>query len=263
MTRREAILSAVGIFAGGPRRAASWSRARSSSPSPRTRPTTSAWLATCSRGAASSPMRCGATGRRRWSSRGRRSRSGYHSRRFLAAIPMALLGTTFAAAQWSSVIAGAIVPVLAWRLAADVAVERGLPPGPRPDARGRDRPDRRGLPAAPPPLRPARLDDAVRGPRPGVVPGDVPHRRRPARRPPDRPARDRPRRADRACRADPQRGALPRPRLGHRRLGHPGPGPGDPGAADRHGRRRGRAWSSCPGRSATGRRSAARSPARP
>ncbi len=48
---------------------------------------------------------------------------------FLAAIPMALLGTTFAAAQWSSVIVGAIVPVLAWRLAADVAVERGLPPG--------------------------------------------------------------------------------------------------------------------------------------
>jgi hypothetical protein len=48
---------------------------------------------------------------------------------FLAAIPMALLGTTFAAAQWSSVIAGAIVPVLAWRLAADIAKERGLPPG--------------------------------------------------------------------------------------------------------------------------------------
>ena len=48
---------------------------------------------------------------------------------FLAAGPMALLGTTFAAAQVSAVIVGAIVPVLAWRLAADVAVERGLPPG--------------------------------------------------------------------------------------------------------------------------------------
>ena len=48
---------------------------------------------------------------------------------FLAAIPMALLGTTFAAAQWSSVIVGAIVPVLAWRLAADIATERGLPTG--------------------------------------------------------------------------------------------------------------------------------------
>ncbi len=48
---------------------------------------------------------------------------------FLAAIPMALFGTTFVAAQVSSVLVGAIVPVLAWRLAADVAVERGLPSG--------------------------------------------------------------------------------------------------------------------------------------
>jgi hypothetical protein len=47
----------------------------------------------------------------------------------LAAIPMALLGATFAAAQWSSVVLGALVPVLAWRLAADVATERGLPQG--------------------------------------------------------------------------------------------------------------------------------------
>jgi hypothetical protein len=48
---------------------------------------------------------------------------------FFAAIPMALFGTTFAAAQISSVLIGAIVPVLAWRLAADVARERALPPG--------------------------------------------------------------------------------------------------------------------------------------
>jgi hypothetical protein len=48
---------------------------------------------------------------------------------FLAAIPMALLGHTFAAAQVSSVAAGALVPLLAWRLAADAAEERGLPPG--------------------------------------------------------------------------------------------------------------------------------------
>ena len=48
---------------------------------------------------------------------------------FLAIIPMALLGSTFAAAQWSAVAVGALVPVLAWRLAADVAAERGLPPG--------------------------------------------------------------------------------------------------------------------------------------
>jgi hypothetical protein len=48
---------------------------------------------------------------------------------FLAAIPMALFGTTFAAAQVSSVLIGSLEPVLAWRLAADVARERDLPPG--------------------------------------------------------------------------------------------------------------------------------------
>jgi hypothetical protein len=47
---------------------------------------------------------------------------------FLAAIPMAILGPTFAASQWAAVIVGAIVPVLAWRLALDVAAERGLSP---------------------------------------------------------------------------------------------------------------------------------------
>jgi hypothetical protein len=48
---------------------------------------------------------------------------------FLAAIPMAIFGTTFAAAQVSSVLVGALIPVLAWRLAADLAAERGLPVG--------------------------------------------------------------------------------------------------------------------------------------
>lgn len=48
---------------------------------------------------------------------------------FLAAIPMALFGTSFAAAQVASVIEGAVVPVLAWRLALDVAAERGLDVG--------------------------------------------------------------------------------------------------------------------------------------
>jgi hypothetical protein len=48
---------------------------------------------------------------------------------FLAAVPMAILGTSFAAAQVSFVLVGAVVAVLAWRLAADVAEERGLPPG--------------------------------------------------------------------------------------------------------------------------------------
>jgi hypothetical protein len=42
---------------------------------------------------------------------------------------MALAGKTFAAAQLSSVVLGSLVPVLAWRLAADVAGERGVPIG--------------------------------------------------------------------------------------------------------------------------------------
>lgn len=45
---------------------------------------------------------------------------------FLAAIPMALIGPTFSAAQISSVLVGAIVPLLTWRLALDVAEERKL-----------------------------------------------------------------------------------------------------------------------------------------
>jgi hypothetical protein len=47
---------------------------------------------------------------------------------FLAAIPMAFLGPTFAASQVSSVLIGSVVPVLAWWLARDVAVERRLDP---------------------------------------------------------------------------------------------------------------------------------------
>jgi hypothetical protein len=47
----------------------------------------------------------------------------------LSALPMALLGATFAAAQWMPVLVGALVPVLAWRIAADVAAERALPIG--------------------------------------------------------------------------------------------------------------------------------------
>jgi hypothetical protein len=48
---------------------------------------------------------------------------------FLATLPMLIVGATFAAAQVSSVLVGAMVPVLAWRLAADIADERGLPSG--------------------------------------------------------------------------------------------------------------------------------------
>jgi hypothetical protein len=47
----------------------------------------------------------------------------------LAAGPMALLGTGFHAAQVGTVILGALVPVLGWRLAADVAEERAMPVG--------------------------------------------------------------------------------------------------------------------------------------
>jgi len=47
----------------------------------------------------------------------------------LSAIPMALFGPTFRAAQIVPIVVGSLVPVLAWRLAADVATERGLPSG--------------------------------------------------------------------------------------------------------------------------------------
>ncbi len=48
----------------------------------------------------------------------------------LLALPaMAILGATFDAAKVSAVLVGSIVPVLAWRLAADVAEERELAPG--------------------------------------------------------------------------------------------------------------------------------------
>jgi hypothetical protein len=48
---------------------------------------------------------------------------------FLAAIPMALFGPSFAAGQVAAVLVGSLVPVLAWRIAADVAAERGLSRG--------------------------------------------------------------------------------------------------------------------------------------
>ncbi|HEU4672466.1 MAG TPA: glycosyltransferase family 39 protein [Candidatus Limnocylindrales bacterium] len=48
---------------------------------------------------------------------------------WLAAIPMAVLGPTFRSAQLMAVVVGALVAVLAWRLAADVAADRGLPIG--------------------------------------------------------------------------------------------------------------------------------------
>ncbi len=50
---------------------------------------------------------------------------------FLAAIPMAVLGPSFPAAQVSSIAVGSVVPVLAWQLGADVGAERGLSTGRR------------------------------------------------------------------------------------------------------------------------------------
>ncbi len=95
---------------------------------------------------------------------------------FLAAIPMALLGTTFGAAQVSSVLIGSLVPVLAWRLAADVAAERGLTPGRARTLALGHRPHDGRLPPAPAPQRPAGFDDAVRRPGPGRLPADEPDR---------------------------------------------------------------------------------------
>lgn len=48
---------------------------------------------------------------------------------FLMAVPMAVFGHTFAAAQVASVLMGSLVCVLAWRLAADVAEARLMPVG--------------------------------------------------------------------------------------------------------------------------------------
>jgi hypothetical protein len=48
----------------------------------------------------------------------------------LAAVPMLLLGSTsYSPALIVPVLTGALVPVLAWRVAADLAAERALPPG--------------------------------------------------------------------------------------------------------------------------------------
>jgi len=47
----------------------------------------------------------------------------------LAALPMAILGTSFAVAQLPALAVGALIPVLAWRLGLDVALELGLPTG--------------------------------------------------------------------------------------------------------------------------------------
>jgi len=47
----------------------------------------------------------------------------------LIALPMLLFGTSFSIAQIPALLVGALIPVLAWRLGADVAAELGLPAG--------------------------------------------------------------------------------------------------------------------------------------
>ena len=46
----------------------------------------------------------------------------------LVAIPMAIFGTDYRVAQLVPVLLGSLIPVLTWRLAWDVAAERGLSP---------------------------------------------------------------------------------------------------------------------------------------
>ena len=48
---------------------------------------------------------------------------------FLSAIPMFIFGPTFGASQWAPTIVGALVPVLAWRFAADLAEDIVMPTG--------------------------------------------------------------------------------------------------------------------------------------
>ena len=167
VSRREAACPRCCIFVVALVVAGLSSPPRSSSPSRRTPPTTSAWRATCSRAAAWCQRRAVELPARRRSIFPRPAFEVWMPLpTFLAAIPMALFGPTFAAAQVSSVLVGAIVPVLAWRLAA--GRRRGARTRPRNARAGvgdRDGPDVRRLPAAAAQLGPARLDDAVRGAR--------------------------------------------------------------------------------------------------
>ncbi len=133
----------------------------------------------------------------------------------LAAIPMVLLGTTsYAAALAVPVLLGALIPVLAWRIGADLAAERGLPL-----ERARTLALGSGLVSAValPLVLPSALldfDGPIRGRGARGLPArDAPHPRA-ARGPDPRSPAGRPRPGAGAGRAVPQRGDLDRARLG-------------------------------------------------
>ena len=156
---------------------------------------------------------------------------------FLAALTMTFFGATFSAAQLPFVVIGATVPVLAWRLAADIAAERGFDP-----TRARLFAIGTGLTAAiylplllhsalpdsTMPFAALALSACLLMARIARAPGGGAHHR---------PSAPRTRGPDRPGRPDPQRGALDRRDLGDRRLAHPGARSGRPAATDRGGRR--------------------------
>ncbi len=155
----------------------------------------------------------------------------------LLALPaMAVLGPSFDAAKVPAVLVGSLVPVLAWRLAADVAEERGLAPG-----RARTLAIGTGLTAVvylplilfgalPDSTMPFATLALAATPADDPDPAPTTRRRRLARHPPAR-TRGRPR----PRRADPERGGLAGPHLGRPRLVERSARP-----ADRPGRRPGR-----------------------
>ena len=140
---------------------------------------------------------------------------------FLAAIPMALLGGTLPGGP------GELSPDRLDRAGARVAPRRRRRDRARPvaradaGARARGRTDERGVPAARPPLRPAGLNDAVRGLGPGRVPADAAPAARGRTAATHRHEADRPRVADRARRPHPQRGRVRRFRVARGGLAHP------------------------------------------
>ena len=103
----------------------------------------------------------------------------------LGLVPMLAGGTTgYTTTLPVAAILGALVPVVAWRIGADVAEERGLGPERVPNAGGRRRPGGRGRAAVRPRLAPPRLVEPVRPAGPPRLPVDGPAPASPADRAP-------------------------------------------------------------------------------